>query len=154
MKATTFRTRVRPWSAVAALLLIAMAVIHAVEVPHYLDEHPAVGGLFVADSAAAIVLAVAVLRGRRGAWALSALLAAATAATYVLSRSVGLPGYRDDSWVEPLGGVPMGPLSLAVEGLVVFVALIVLTAGRAVFERSRAARPTGGLRPAANRSRR
>jgi hypothetical protein len=152
MMATTFRTRVRPWVAAAALLLIAMAVIHAVQVPSYLDEHPVVGGLFIADAAAAIVLAVAVLRGRRPAWALSALLAAATAVAFVLSRSTGLPGYHDDSWLEPLGGVPMGPLSLVVEGLVVLVALIVLTAGRAVPERTRAARPAGGLRRAANRS--
>jgi hypothetical protein len=152
MMATTCRAGVRPWAVAAALLLMAMAVIHAVEVPHYLDEHPAVGGLFVADAAAAIVLAIAVLRGRRPAWALSALLAAATAVAFVLSRSTGLPGYRDDSWFEPLGGVPMGPLSLLVEGLVVLVAVIVLTAGRAVPEGTRAARPAGGLRRTANRS--
>jgi uncharacterized membrane protein len=126
MTDSTISGRIRPWALLAAPLLVAMAVIHAVEVPHYLHRHPVMGGLFVANVCAGIALGAAVLSGRRLVWVLTALVAAATAVGFILSRSTGLPGYRDHSWTEYYGGVPLGPLSLAVEGILTLLAVAVL----------------------------
>jgi hypothetical protein len=103
------------------VLLLVIAAIHVLVVRGYLRHHPVVGWLFIADSAGALVAAAAVAANLRGAWSLSALVAALPAIGFVLSRTVGLPGLRDDDWMEFRAGIPVGLICLVAE-----VALVVL----------------------------
>jgi hypothetical protein len=123
-------TRLDPLTVLAALLLAVMAAAHTVLVPRYMDEHPVIAWLFVADAVAALVLAAAVLTRRPWAWTLTAVMAAATAVAYLLSRTGGLGGYRDDDWAERLRGVPLGWVSLAVEAALTAVALLAMVSRR------------------------
>jgi hypothetical protein len=110
-------------TAAGILLLLATAVIHLLVVRGYLHRHPYVGWLFIADSAGAMLAAAGIAVDARGAWSLSALVGALPAIGFVLSRTIGLPMYSDDDWLEMRAGVPLGVLSLAVE--VALVALCV-----------------------------
>ena len=60
------------------------------------------------------------------AWGVAVLVGLGPILGYVLSRGPGLPGYTDDrgNWTEPLG-----LLSLAVEALLVVVAVAQLSSG-------------------------
>ena len=53
----------------------------------------------------------------RPAWHLSALFAAGTIVLFVLVRTVGLPAFHLTSWTSMVGFLPLGPLSLIAEGL-------------------------------------
>jgi hypothetical protein len=50
------------------------------------------------------------------AWHLGALLAASTIALFVVVHTVGLPAFQLSDWLEVVAQLPLGPLSLAVEG--------------------------------------
>jgi hypothetical protein len=76
-----------------------------------------VGVGYIVLEVEAVVAAVALMvSGASMSWLLALGIAAGPLAGYILSRSVGLPGYTDDigKWDEPLG-----ILSLIVEGLLV-----------------------------------
>lgn len=99
----------------AALLLAAAGALHLVLVPEYLAEAPVIGILFLLAVPLTVGPALLIWRSSpRAAWLVGAAVSAGMVAGFVLSRTVGLLGYRSDDWVE---GVP----SLAVE--VLFVAL-------------------------------
>jgi hypothetical protein len=77
-------------------------------------------------------LATLLLITRRAAiagWVLALGIAAGPASGYILSRSIGLPGYSDDvgNWAEPLGVA-----SLVVEGSLLICALTALIADHQV----------------------
>jgi hypothetical protein len=89
------------------------------------------GVLFLLNAAAGIGLAAMLVAGVRVAWDLGAAFTAATIVLFVLSRTTGLPGLQLSDWLVFLGFLPLGPLSLVVEGLFVVVyALAVLPARR------------------------
>jgi hypothetical protein len=100
-----------------ALGLVAIALIHFLDLFAKLEETPYLGVAYLGLIAASLAVGARLLHaaGTR-VWMLSGALAAATLAGYVLSRSVGLPSAADDigNWQEPLGLA-----SLFVEGLVV-----------------------------------
>jgi hypothetical protein len=79
--------------------------------------------LEVAAVLAAIALMIANGRVLRHAWLLVAGVALGPMVGYVLTRSTGLPGHTDDkgNWAQPLG-----LLSLAVEGVLLVLALLML----------------------------
>ncbi|MBO0701902.1 MAG: hypothetical protein J2P38_03150 [Candidatus Dormibacteraeota bacterium] len=109
------RPLARPTTWVGAALLVVIAVIHvAVYVGFQLTVgYP--GGLFLLNAAAAIVLAAGIVGGLRLAWHLGALFAAGTIVAFIVVHTIGLPGFYLESWIESVGGVPLGPLSLVVE---------------------------------------
>jgi hypothetical protein len=109
-------------------LIAGSGLIHLVETPEYLGKVRYIGVLFALSVVGAIVAAIGIFRGERWGWGLGALVAGASIAGYLLSRTVGLPGFRENSWEE--FAEPLGLLSLAVEGLFLVVATKVL-AGRA-----------------------
>lgn len=74
------------------------------------------GGLFLLNAVAALALSAAVVGGSPLAWHLGALLAGATVVLFVAVRTVGLPGFRLYDWLVLVGPLPLGPLSLVVEG--------------------------------------
>ena len=80
-------------------LLAATGALHLVLAPEYLEEQTYIGALFIAGGLAAIALAVKLwARDDARAWALGALLAAGMGAGFVLSRTIGLPGFHEGEW--------------------------------------------------------
>jgi hypothetical protein len=136
--------------AVAIGALMAIAFIHVLQLPAAFAAIGYLGALFIAAIAAAVVLAAVLARTSDDrAWAAAGGLAGLILLCYVISRSVGLPGFTDDvgDWSEALGLA-----SMVVESLAVVLTASVL-AGR-MYPRRRAARSaepvaSPGMRPAA-----
>jgi hypothetical protein len=105
-------------------LIAASGIIHLVETPEYLEEVRYIGILFAVSVVGALVAAVGIGRGERWGWVLGAVVAGGSIVAYLLSRTVGLPGFRENSWEE--FAEPLGLLSLLVEGLLIVVAAMVL----------------------------
>jgi hypothetical protein len=101
-----------------AALMAGVAAIHLVLAPEYLGEQAYVGVLFLLGAGAGALIAARLWRAAdRMTWALGAALSAAMAAGFVLSRTVGLPGFHESEW--ELSGL----LSLLLEGGFVAAAL-------------------------------
>lgn len=108
-------------AAFAALGLLGVAIVHVIDGPGALEDVTYVGTLELALSAAAVVVALAlIVNPVRDAWLLAAGLSGAALVLYAASRTVGLPGSTDDvgNWGEALGLV-----SIAIEASVVALAL-------------------------------
>ena len=106
--------------ATVAVGLAAIGVIHLLDSIGKYSETRYLFWMYIALIAGSIAVAGAVLFTRsRAAFLAAAGLAASALVGYVLSRSTGLPGAKDDigNWTEPLGLA-----SLFVEGGVVVVA--------------------------------
>jgi hypothetical protein len=84
---------------VAAASALIVAVIHAVYAPDVLEEARYVGILFIVG---AIVLlysaAMLVYRPSFLPWLLGGLVSAGMFVGFILSRTTGLPGYREADW--------------------------------------------------------
>jgi hypothetical protein len=108
----------------AALGLVGAALIHILQLPDVLSEEGYLGALFIASVVAASRSAATLARTDDSrAWAGAGGLAGLILLGYLISRTVGLPGFTVDIgvWDEPLGLA-----SMVAEGLVVFVSAGVL----------------------------
>jgi hypothetical protein len=101
--------------------LLAVAVVHLMDVSSKFSETPYQGWLFVGLiigclGAAALIAA----RDDRRAWLAGAALCGATFIAFCISRSVGLPAATEDigNWTETIGMV-----SVISEGIFVLLAL-------------------------------
>ncbi len=113
------------WGGIALILITG--VIHLISAPDSFDEATYKGVLFVANAVGSGVAAVGIWRGVRSwGWGLGLGVAAGALVSYVLSRTVGLPGLEaePDAWFEPLGAA-----SLVAEGLFVALAGYVFSKG-------------------------
>lgn len=126
-------TNLRTWAGIG--LIAASGVIHLVETPEYFQEMPYIGVLFGLSVAGALLAAFGIARRERWGWLLGVVVAGGSFIAYLLSRTIGLPGFRENSWEE--FAEPLGLLSLLVEGLFLVVAANVL-AGREGAARPRA----------------
>ena len=116
----------------AAALLAATGVIHLVLVPEYLEEQTYLGVLFILGGLAALAVAASLARVHDSRlWATGGLLSAGMGIGFVLSRTVGLPGFHESEW--ELSGI----LTLALEGS------FLILAARAVASAQRHGRPLG-----------
>jgi hypothetical protein len=109
--------------------LVALALIHMIQLPDAFHEIGYLGALFIAAIVASLGLAAILTRtSDEVVWAAAGSLAALVLLGYVISRSVGLPGFTDDmgEWAERPGLV-----SMVVEGLLVLVSTAVLATRRA-----------------------
>ncbi|WP_251091527.1 hypothetical protein [Streptomyces sp. Caat 7-52] len=100
---------------------VGNVVVHALLVPDHLEEKFYIGMLFAVGSAVMLVVAAALVSGKRlaAAWLTGTAVSLGMIIGFLLSRTVGLPyGYYEPDW-EP----PYGPLSLIAEGLFVLVFL-------------------------------
>jgi hypothetical protein len=123
--------------AVGAVGLIAVGIIHALEIQRQLSGAVwLTGGFCLLAVVAPMVGLWLVLRPTVLAWQFGGLLCLLTAAGYCLTRSVGMPGDPADvgNWLEPLGVA-----ALIIEGIVVILAGLALVGGEA-----RAARGPAG----------
>jgi hypothetical protein len=92
--------------ALVASGLLAVALVHVLDLPGKWEETPWMGYAFAALIAACVVLTEVTLRvANRLIWPVVAIVALGPVAGFVLTRTVGLPGARDDigNWLEPLG---------------------------------------------------
>jgi hypothetical protein len=105
-------------------LIVASGAIHFIETPEYLDEVRYIGVLFALSVIGALVVAVGIARNERWGWSLGLLVAGGSIAGYLLSRTIGLPGFQENSWEQ--FAEPLGLLSLLVEGTFVAMAADVL----------------------------
>jgi hypothetical protein len=86
--------------------MLAIALIHLLDVIGKIKETPYLGAMYIALMLASVAVAFWLLHtGSMRAWAAAGLLAAATLTGFVLSRTTGLPQATDDigNWTEGLG---------------------------------------------------
>jgi hypothetical protein len=114
--------------------LAAVALIHLFQTDSAFAEVGYLGALFIATAVAAVFLAAALTQtSDRRAWLAAGCLAGVLLLGYVISRSVGLPGFTSDigEWAEPpgLAALVVESLVLVVSGLKLGV-LDAIAAGR------------------------
>ena len=103
------------------LVIVAVGLVHLSGTPQHYRVAPYMGVLFFANFVGSLVSAVGIYRDALWGWLLGVLVAGGAAVGYIVSRSVGVPGFEHA--VGRWSG-PRGVLSLVVE--VLFVALFVL----------------------------
>jgi len=132
--------------AVGALTLIALAVIHVVDLPGTLGPDRLVGIGYLGIVAVAILAGGAMIaRSGWRAWAAAGGLAAAAMTGYLLIRSLS-GGFLGDHGDVGNWRCPLGITALSVEALI-----MLLTAGRAWQARLHAARMAAKSHPAESR---
>jgi hypothetical protein len=108
--------------------LLAIALIHLLDVFSKFHETPYLAVMYILLMLASIAVAFALLHtGRPIAWVAAGSLAVLTMLGFVLSRTTGLPASSGDigNWKEPLGVA-----SLFVEGAVVVLSAYALAIAR------------------------
>jgi hypothetical protein len=143
MRATQNATSIQPSladdpavRAVSAIGLFAVGIIHALEIPGQLSGAAWLAAGFIALAVTGPVAGLWLLaRPTPLAWEFGALLCAAAAGGYILTRSVPVPGDTGDrgNWLEPLGVA-----SLITEAVVIILAALVLAS---IYRANKARRP-------------
>src|SRR4051794_18984015 len=109
---------------VSALGLVAIALVHILELPDTLSDKGYVGGLFILAIVASLLLAAILTRTDDSrAWFATGGFAALVLIAYLFSRITGLPGFTD---YKGVWNDSSGLESMVVEGLVVLVSGAVL----------------------------
>src|ERR1700689_460186 len=111
--------------AVGALALVALAVIHVVDLPGTLGPTPLVGIGYLGIIAAAVLTGgVLIARPNGLGWAAPAAVAAAAMGGYILTRA--LPGgFLDDHGDVGNWHCPLGITALSVESVILLTILLV-----------------------------
>lgn len=109
---------------VAALALAATGTVHLVETPSTFGDATYLGLSFLANFAAAFIIAAGILLGSRIAWGLGALFSFATIGMYIISRTVGLPGQSGEQWFEWSGVVAVASEAIALVATVLALRLL------------------------------
>ena len=103
----------------AAVLIGAVGAVHLLLVPEYLGEQPYLGMLFALGTAGCALVSTRLWQSEDTAsWVFGSFVAAGMAIGFVLSRTVGLPGFHESDW--ELSGV----VSLLLELLFMAVAVV------------------------------
>jgi hypothetical protein len=83
----------------AAVAIAVVGVIHLLLAPAQLDEETYVGVLFIAGGVGALIVAARLwVTSDTFAWSLGAVIAVGMFAGFILSRTTGLPGYKETEW--------------------------------------------------------
>jgi hypothetical protein len=87
-------------SKLGALLIAGVGAIHLLLAPEYFGEQAYVGALFVAGGLASLAIAWRLFHDEGGLldWGLGAAIAVGMGVGFVLSRTVGLPGFHESEW--------------------------------------------------------
>jgi hypothetical protein len=135
--------------AIGALALVALAVIHVVDLPGTLGPTPLVGiGYLGIISGAVLIGGVLIARPHWLAWTTAAAVAVSAMGGYVLTR--GLPGgFLGDHGDVGNWHCPLGIAALSVESVIIL--LVLLVAAGAWQARIHAAYLAASARPAARR---
>jgi hypothetical protein len=135
--------------AIGALALVALAVIHVVDLPGTLGPTPLVGiGYLGIISGAILIGGVLIARPHWLAWTAAAAVAVSAMGGYVLTRA--LPGgFLGDHGDAGNWHCPLGIAALSVESVIIL--LVLLVAAGAWQDRIHAAHLAASARPAARR---
>jgi hypothetical protein len=135
--------------AIGALALVALAVIHVVDLPGTLGPTPLVGiGYLGIISGAVLMAGVLIARPHWLAWTAGAAVAVSAMGGYVLTRA--LPGgFLGDHGDVGNWHCPLGIAALSVESVIIL--LVLLVAAGAWQARIHAAHLAASARPAARR---
>jgi uncharacterized membrane protein YfcA len=88
------KTKVR--RRLAASAIGVAGVIHLMLVPHYVEEEPYIGALFILGGIAAAYVGFRLWQQHdRPTWRAGAIVAAGMAAGFIFSRTTGLPGFKE-----------------------------------------------------------
>jgi hypothetical protein len=111
----------------AIVLIVVVGLTHLIGAPQHYRVAPYIGVGFVANFIGALVAAVGIYRDAMWGWLIGALITGGALVMYMVSRSVGLPGFEHavGRWSGPLG-----ILSLMVEALFITIFLLWLSARR------------------------
>src|SRR5215210_2013539 len=111
----------------AIVLIVVVGLVHLVGAPPHYRWAPYLGVGFVVNLIGALVAAAGIYRDALWGWLLGALVAGGALVMYVVSRSVGLPGFEHavGRWTGPLG-----VLSFVIEALFIAIFLLWLTTRR------------------------
>lgn len=118
-QATRTAGRRTPLQTAGAVILLVIAAIHVLVYVSYALTPGYPGFLFLLNAAASVLLAIAVLANIRLAWPAGAVLAATTIVFFVIVHTVGLPAFQLSDWLTMVGFLPLGPLSLLAEALLI-----------------------------------
>jgi hypothetical protein len=89
----------QPIRRVAAVAIAIVGVIHLVLAPEQLKAEAYVGVLFIAGGLAALYVAVRLwTTSNRFAWTLGGIVSACMFVGFILSRTTGLPGFKEPDW--------------------------------------------------------
>ena len=117
---------------IGVTLIGLTGLIHLVEAPEQLEEETYIGVLFILNGLGAALSAFWLLRGQeRNGWSLGVLVAGGAIVAFVLSRTVGLPSFKEEEWEL------LGLISIVIEGAFVALALSALRGPAAATERRR-----------------
>jgi hypothetical protein len=112
---THIAARPRRW---AAALLAVTGALHLVLAPEYLSEKAYIGALFILGGVTALAIAARLWTAHDiRAWTLGGLIAAGMASGFILSRTIGLPGFHESDW--ELSGLVSVALELGFIGVLV-----------------------------------
>jgi hypothetical protein len=109
---------------VAIGALGGVALVHVLQLPVAFDATGYLGALFIVVVLACLALAALLARSNdRRVWEAAAALPALVLLGYIISRTVGLPGFTDDIgvWSQRLGLA-----SMVVVGLLIWLSVAVL----------------------------
>ena len=135
--------------AIGALALVALAVIHVVDLPGTLGPTPLVGiGYLGIISAAVLIGGVLIAAPHWLAWTAAAAVAVSAMGGYVLTRALR-GGFLGDHGDVGNWHCPLGIAALSVESVIVL--LVLLVAAGAWQARIHAAHLAASARPAARR---
>jgi hypothetical protein len=127
---------------VSALAIAVVGVIHLVLAKEYLEEQAYLGALFIAGGVGALIVALRLwFAPDRLAWSVGVLIAAGMFVGFILSRTTGLPGFKESEW--ELSGI----VSLILEAGFMGAAALTRTSAAARPRRSSPARATTRTRP-------
>ena len=121
-------TTIQTWAGIG--LILASGAIHALGTQEMFGEVPYMGILFALSVIGAVAAAIGIWRGEQWGWQLGTLVAGGSILAYFITRTVGFPGFRENSWED--FSEPIGVLSLVVEGMFVATAGWVMTARAAM----------------------
>lgn len=107
------------WMGIALMGLTGL--IHLVEAPEYFAEERYIGVLFLIATIGAAISLYGIWNEHDWGWFLGIIVAGGSVVAYLTSRTVGLPGFRENSWQDFLE--PSGLFSLIVELLFCVIAI-------------------------------
>ncbi len=135
--------------AIGALALVALAVIHVVDLPGTLGPTPLVGiGYLGIISGAVLIGGVLIARPHWLAWTAAAAVAVSAMGGYLLTRALG-GGFLGDHSDVGNWRCPLGIAALSVESVIIL--LVLLVAAGAWQARIHAAHLATSARPAVRR---
>src|SRR5215207_11401899 len=91
------------------LLIFAVGLTHLIGAPPHYRVAPYIGVAFVVNFVGALVAAVGIYRDALWGWLLGVVIAGGAQVMYVVSRSVGLPGFEVavGRWFGPLATIAL-----------------------------------------------